>query len=262
MKKLIVWGGLGLTLLVAGAIAVTIMSINPLIEKAVNTFGPKLVAAPVHLDTSDVSVFSGEGELRGLFVGNPAGYKSESAFKLGAVRVKVDKESFASDRIVINDITILAPQITYELSGRKSNIQALLDNVNKTAGQEQAAEKQRKKSGQEEPGGGQKIQIDNLLIKGGEITLAITGLGGEVMTVPLPEIHLTDIGKDKDGATPAEAFAQIMAAVNKAVGKAAAGSLGNLTKGLEKSLEDLKNNSGDLKKGVDDLSKGIKGMFQ
>jgi len=262
MKKLILWGGTGLVLLVAGAIAVTIMSINPLIEKAVNTFGPKLMGAQVHLTASDVSVFSGEGELQGLFVGNPAGYKSPSAFTLGSVKVKVDKESLASDRIVINDITVLSPKITYELSGKKSNIQALVDNVKKFAGQESAAAEERQQSGQAEAGGGQKIQIDNLLIQDGQITLAVTGLGGDVMTVPLPEIRLTGIGKDKDGATPAEAFAQIMAAVNKAVGTAASGALGNLTKGLEESLKGLGDKNGDITKGVEDLGKGLKNMFQ
>lgn len=262
MKKLFVWGALVLGLLVAGAIAVTIMSINPLIEKAVNTLGPMLVDAPVRLETSDVSVFSCEGTLRGLFVGNPAGFKAESAFKLNEIHVKVDRDSLATDRIVINDITISDPQITYELSSGKSNIQALVDNVNKAAGREQAAKQDRKQSGQQEPGGGQKIQIDNLLIRGGEITLAVTGLGGEVMTVPLPDIQLTGIGQDKDGATPAEAFGQIMAAVNKGVVQAAAGSLGNLTKGLEKGLKGLQENSGDLKKGVEELGKGLKGMFQ
>lgn len=262
MKKLILWGGTGLALLIAGAIAVTIMSINPIIEKAVNTFGPRLMGAPVHLETSDVSVFSGEGELRGLFVGNSPGYKSESAFTLGAVRVVVDKQSLASDRVVINDIAVLAPKITYELSGRTSNIQALVDHVSRTAGTQNAAAEERKSSGEAEPGGGQKIQIDNLLIRGGQVTLAVTGLGGEVATVPLPEIRLTGIGKDSDGATPAEAFAEIMAAVNKAVSKAASGALGNLGKGLEEGMKNLEQKSGDLQKGVDDVTKGLKNMFQ
>lgn len=261
MKKLIVWGALVLGLLVAGTIAVTIMSINPLIEKAVNTLGPRLVDAPVHLDASDVSVFSGEGTLRGLFVGNPAGFKSESAFKLNEIHVKVNRDSLATNRIVINDITVIDPRITYELSSGKSNVQVLMDNVNKAAGREQDAKQDRQQSAQQEPEGGQKIQIDNLLIRGGEITLAVTGLGGDVMIVPLPDIQLNGIGQDEDGATPAEAFVQIMAAVNKGVAQAAAGSLGNLTKGLEEGLKGLQDNPGDLK-GVEELGKGLKNMFQ
>lgn len=262
MKKVLLFGVLGLILLVAGFIVVTIMSINPIVETAVNEYGPRLVKAPVSLEKSDLSIFSGEGTLSGLFVGNPQGYKSEGALRLGSVSVKVDKNSLATDRIVINDITVLAPKITYELSGGKSNIQALADNVTQLAGKEQAAQQGRKDAGKEEPASKQKIQIDNLLIKGGEVTLAVTGLGGEVMTVPLPEIHMTGIGADDDGASPAEAFGQIMAEINKSVTGAASGVLGGLKKGLEQGAEQLKQGAEDMKKEVEGLGQGLKKMFE
>lgn len=262
MKKIVLFGVMGLILLVVGFVVVGVMSINPLVVKAVNEYGPELVGAPVHLDKSDISIFSGEGALSGLVVGNPKGYKSKEALSLGGVSVKVDKNSLTTDRIVINDITVAAPRITYELSGGRSNIQALADNVKRLAGEEKAAEKTRSDAGREEPGGEQKIQIDNLLITGGEVTLAVTGLGGEVMTVPLPDIHLTGIGADDDGATPAEAFGEVMAAVNKSVGGAASGALGDIRKGLEQGAEQLKKSGEDLKKGVEGLGDGLKKMFQ
>ncbi|WP_461208388.1 hypothetical protein [Desulfocurvus sp. DL9XJH121] len=262
MKKLLLWGGLGLVLLVAGVIVATVMSINPIVEKAVNTFGPDLLGAKVHLDKSDLSIFSGQGTLSGLFVGNPKGYETESALRLGSVSVAVDKASLATDRIVINDITVTAPKITYELAGRVSNLQALANNVAGVADREGAAEASRGQAGKEEPGSKQKIQIDNLLIAGGEISLSVKGLGGKAMTVALPDIRLTGIGKDEKGTSPAEAFAQVMAAVSKSAGGAATGALGDLGKTLEQGVQELTKDPEGLKKGVEDLGQGLKKLFQ
>lgn len=262
MKKILFWGGLGLALLVAGFIAVTIMSINPIVEKAVNTFGPDLLGAPVHLDESDISVFSGEGALRGLLVGNPPGFKSDEALRLGSVSVKVDKSSLASDRIVINDVTVIAPKITYELSGSTSNIQALADNVTKLADRQEAAQESRKAAGKDEAGSKQTIRIDTLLIKDGEITLAVSGLGGKVMTVPLPEIRMTGIGKEGNGASMAEAFAEIMAEIEKAVAGSASAALGELGKGIKQGAEQLKQGADEIKKNVEGLGEGLKKMFK
>ena len=262
MKGIMFLLGLGLVLLVVGFVALGIVTVNPLVVKAVNSYGPDLVGAPVHLDESDLSIFSGEGTLKGLVVGNPAGYKSKEALSLGSLSMKVDKNSFGTDRIIIKDVVVAAPKITYEYSSGKSNFQALADNLSSLAGEEEAARKTRADIGEEEPGGEQKIQIDNLVITGGEVTLAVTGLGGEVMTVPLPDIHLTGIGADDDGATPAEAFAEVMAAVNKSVGSAASGALAGIKQGLEQGAEQLKKSGEELKKGVEGLGDGLKKMFQ
>ena len=50
--------------------------------------------------------------------------------------------------------------------------------------------------------------INNVIVKDGKVNLTMAVLGGKQITAPLPDIHLKDIGKEKGGATPAQAFEQ------------------------------------------------------
>lgn len=247
-------------LLFGGVIFYGLMSINPLIKKAVEYMGPEMTGAPVTLAESDVSIFSGEGALRGLFVGNPKGFETPSAIELDAVSIKVDTTSFSTGKIIINELVIDTPRITYERSGKISNFDALMANVKKAVGQEGDAKGERDKqaesgAGEGEPGGSQKIVIENCWIKNGSVKLAVTGMGGELATVSLPDIHLTDIGAEGDGATPAEALEEILGAITKgstkAVGSVAAGVSEQLQKGADA-----------LKKGADSLKKNLEGGLQ
>ena len=80
------------------------------------------------------SATSGEGVLRGLKMGNPKGFKSDSAFRLGEVRVRIDIDSLGRDTVVIKEVVITAPEITYELWPNGSNIDAIRRNVESTMG--------------------------------------------------------------------------------------------------------------------------------
>ena len=51
-------------------------------------------------------------------------------------------------------------------------------------------------------------------------------------TLPLPDIHLTDLGKGKDGITPAELFADILDQISLGTVKAIAGSVGDAGKAI------------------------------
>ena len=51
--------------------------------------------------------------------------------------------------------------------------------------------------------------IDRVTVSNGTISI-VTPLVGKALTAPLPTIELTDIGRDKGGASPAEAFKKIV----------------------------------------------------
>ncbi|MGZ0247110.1 MAG: hypothetical protein ACKVH1_14335, partial [Alphaproteobacteria bacterium] len=77
---------------------------------------------------------NGEGTLSGLIVGNPSGYKTESAFNLGSISMKLDTSSLTSDTIIIKSIVIDKPEITYEFGDGGSNVDVIGKNVEKAAG--------------------------------------------------------------------------------------------------------------------------------
>jgi hypothetical protein len=84
-------------------------------------------------------------------------------------------------------------------------------------------------------------------------------LGGKEIPVPVPDIHLKDIGKDsKDGkgATLGEASAKVMDEITGSMTKAA--SAINLD-GIKKQAEELTKGAGDAAKSVTDSIKGLFG---
>jgi hypothetical protein len=253
MKKLLIAGIVLIAVVVAGVILL-VGNIDGIIKKGVETVGPKILQAPVSLDYVDISVSSGSGELNGLTIGNPVGYKTEYAFQLGGIAVALDVKSVTTDKVHIRNVLINAPQIIYEGAlGKKNNLSQLQANVASFTGGSDSTENKTDSSEREESGGGKKVQIDYIKIADGRISISMDLLKGKALTVPLPTIELRDIGKEKE-ATMSDALKQILAAVNKAALPAVKGAVTNFTKGLTGTTEAVQE---EAQKGLDKL----KGLF-
>src|SRR5437764_8512643 len=100
MKKLIIRIAAVVLILLVIALAVVFFSLNSIVKKGVETVGPKLTKVEVRLGSAKLSPLSGNGRLSDLFVGNPEGYKTPSAMKLGDIKVAVEPGSILSDTLV------------------------------------------------------------------------------------------------------------------------------------------------------------------
>lgn len=266
MKKFIALGASVLVVLIIGLVVTVVLSINPIIEKAVNTFGPKITDTDVRLGSANVSFLSGSGSLSNLFVGNPKGFSSPSAMELGDISIRVDKNSLTSDTIIIEKIVVTNPRLTYETKGKTNNIQTLLDNVKRNASSDgsgsakgdSGSTKGDTAAEGESEASSKKLVINELLITGGEINLVMSMLGSRNVTVPMGDIRMTDIGRDKK-ADPAEVFARILGAVNKDV----MGSVSSGLKDLGGSLTEGAKGAGEaVGSATKDLGNKIKGIFE
>src|SRR5260370_30070876 len=101
MKKILVRIVIGFAVLLVLALAVVFFSLNSIVKKGVETVGPQLTKVEVKLGSAEISPFSGSGRLSKLFVGNPEGYKTTSAFQMGSIKVAVKIGSVMSDVIVV-----------------------------------------------------------------------------------------------------------------------------------------------------------------
>jgi len=197
-------------------------SLDGLIVTAVEKVGSQVTGVAVNLDKAAVSLSSGKGSLSGLRVNNPAGFETASAFRLATISVSLDAASVTSDPVTIKEIVISRPNVTYELGSSGSNIDAIQRNVDRFI----AANKPVSGSGGASNGGGAgaekgpKLIIENLYIRGGEINVSATFLGGKTMTTSLPDIHLKDIGKDTGGASPGEIASKVMEELSSGAGQA------------------------------------------
>lgn len=210
-------------------------SLNSIVKHGVETIGPKAMGASVKLSDVDISIFSGKGKLKGLFIGNPEGFKTDSAFKVTEIRVALNVKSVFSEKIIVDKIYIDSPEITYEKGGNGDNFKALLKNIEKFTGgsvsadQKDAAEEPKKEE--------KKIQISKLTINNGKVNMSMTALGGEKLTLSLPDIQIKDIGKEKEGTTFSKAMAQVFSVLNKNIGIAVAGSLKDIGEAAGETVE-------------------------
>ena len=259
MKRVAIGLAALVVILVVGVIFLY-SSLGAIITKAVNHEGPEIIQAKVHLDDTVIDATSGKGSLHGLLIGNPEGFETESAFKMDKIEVTLDTTSITSDVIVINEIDILAPEVTYELGGGGSNVAAIQKNVNAYVKKHVGASDSKEK-GEAKEEGGPKMVIDHVYVKGGKVNISASLLGGKSMTVPLPDIHLKDIGKKENGATPGEVVQSIIGALNKAIFKAVApldlSKVGDVVAG--KAVEGTKDAVEGTTKGVTDSVKGLFG---
>ncbi len=214
-------------------------SLNKIIVKGVTTLGPQLTRTEVKLESSNISLFSGKGELKGFAIGNPKGFSSNNAISLDRIKVAVDVKSIFSDNILIKQILIDGPKISYELAGKKSNIQAILNNINSPAKKEEKVKKTENKKHSSQ----KKVIIDLVKITNGKIDLAMTVLGGKGASLEFSDLTMRDLGRKKGGLTPEEAVLVIFNSINKGVSGSVSVS------------------AGDLKDKSKNLLEGVKGLF-
>jgi len=266
MKKILIGLAVVVLLAVVGGYFV-FSNLGGIIKAAVEDYGSEATQASVTLDSVDLDVTSGKAGLNGFVVGNPSGFETESAFKLGSIAVQVDPSSINSDTILINSVAITNPKVTYELVKGGSNIDAIQKNVDAYAKKFGAGgSSSSSSSGGEE----KKIVIEKLTITGGEVSVAADFLGGKEMGSKLPTITLTDIGKDSGGATPAEVIQKVIDSMTQGVGSAIGSlDLDGLAKGAtdqaKKALEGVTSgagSAGDAASGaVDGATEKLKGLL-
>jgi hypothetical protein len=223
------------------------------IKRGIETVGPMVAKVPVTLDSVNLSLFSGSGKVKGLVVGNPEGYKTPSAIKVDGASLAVQPGSIFADKVIIRSINVQGPEITFETDLKGNNLSKLVANLQATAGGTANAPA---KSGSPEAKASKKLQVDDFLITGGKIHVSVTLLGGKSATVPLPEIHLTDLGKDANGITAEELTAKVLTVIEKEAVHAASGVVKDLSKDLTRQA------TSEAAGAAEQATKGIGGLFK
>jgi hypothetical protein len=258
MKKILIGVGV-LVVIVAVGLFFLLGSLDSIVKAAVEKIGSDLTQTKVTLNDVNIEETSGKGVLRGFRVTNPDGFSDDDAFKFDEVSVTIDATTILSDPVVIKEIVIVGPQVVYEFGDRGSNLDRLNENVQSKAG-----------SGGGGDSEGPKFVIENLFLRDGKVAVQAPLLE-EKISLPLPTIHLTDIGKDGRGATPGDIADQTMEAILASASRAVSSAnidVGALTesageaakeaqKFLEKSGSDAAEGAGEAIDSAGDKVKGI-----
>lgn len=274
--KRILWIGGGLVaaviLVVVAATIFLASSLDSIVKAAVETLGSEVTQAKVELDEAEISPTSGEGALRGFLIGNPKGFETPSLVELGEVSLKLDIATVTDDTVVIEEILISAPKVTYEVGPEGSNLEALQRNIEEYLGTKSGAgqSEEGKTAGGAEESGGPKVIIKTLLITGGVVNVSHTALEGETLSASLPEIRLTNLGAEQGGATAGEVAEKIIAAVSEGVGAAVVPlGLDKLSEGLDEGAKEIQKTLEDageapakaLEEGAEGAGEAVKKLF-
>ena len=244
IKKILIGVAVFLVVLAGGGYYLY-SNIEGYIKTALETYGSEATQSQVKVAGVKLSVTSGEGGLSGIAIGNPKGYSSANAFSLGLASLKVDTGSLSKNPVVIKEIVIDRPHVVFEMGGDGgSNLQTIQRNVNAYAakmGGGGSAPSQKPAAGAKEPE--RKLIIENLYVRNGQIAASHALLKGQIISTGLPTIHLTNIGRGKGGATPAEIANEVIGAISQQANKAAMAD-------VTKSLDGLKGKVGEALGGA------------
>ncbi|MFZ0827586.1 MAG: hypothetical protein WAO02_09210 [Verrucomicrobiia bacterium] len=226
--------------------------LGPIVKAGIETIGPKITQVSIRVDAVKLSLLTGSASITGLLVGNPQGYTAPQAISVGSATVGLNPFSVLSDKIVVRSVRVDAPEITFEgnpFSG--NNLSKIEQNVN-AYGNKAAVSPATNATSSAAGKPARKLEVDDILI-----THAKVDFNGVSLT--LPDVHLTDLGKGSDGITAADLTRRVLQVLTTATVKAVANSATNVGKGAEKAGQDLEKSVGS---NLNNLTHGLGGLFR
>lgn len=227
-----------------------------IVKSGVEAVGPKITQTEVALSGVSLSLLNGSATIKGLVIGNPAGYKARTALEAGELHLKVEPSSLLSDKVIVRAVRIDGAKINVEGSATDNNLTKIQSNVEASlnslmSGSSNAAPKS--------SGAGKKLQVDDLVIARSELSLTLGMLGGKTTTVSLPDIHLSNLGQGPDGITAAELSKRIIASITGSVTQVVTDTVKKLGGAAVDAAKDVGKTATE---GLDKAGRGIKDLFK
>ena len=211
MKKALVALAIVLALL-AGAAVVAWNSIDLIVAWTLEHYGPDVTGVAVKVKEVRISPRDGKGAVRGLELGNPAGFGAPRALRLGEIRVHVDPTTLLEPVVRIHDLYVDTPSITYERGSKATNldvIQCSIEAYARGRSPDTRSDTSGKSPGSVPGSQKRKFIIDKLTIKSARVTMTNPALKGQGIAFDLPDIEMRDVGRRQGGATASEAASAV-----------------------------------------------------
>ncbi len=252
MKKWVAIIGLLVVVALGVGVFMLLRSLDAIVEAAIEKYGSEITGTAVRVGSVEIMLTDGRGTIRGLTIANPSGFSSGSAFSLGEIILDIEPSSVTENPVVIDEITVRAPQVAYELDANLgSNIQTILDNIERYAGSGGSGDGGAPGSAE---GPEVRLAVKRFTFEKGKVEADATAVGGEALKVKLPPLSMQNLGGSR-GAPPGDIGSEVLEAytrvVVKTVGKKQA------TKQLDKLIDD--NLEGEEGKAAKKLLRGVFG---
>jgi len=193
-----------------------INNLDSLVKNAIEKYGSEATQTAVRVESVKITLKEGSSVIKGLSVANPAGFEAKYAFSLGEIANKINIESLSNEVIVIDNITIRAPQVHFEMNQqRQTNLNELKKNLLGTAPastrkkQTKTQSKEQTKTQSKEP----RFILKRVHFSKGKIFAKVVPLNNKEYQLKLPEILLRNLGGSK-GATVAQLSHEILSVLS------------------------------------------------
>jgi len=209
MKKVILGLVLIIVFAIAGGVYYVLTNLDSLIESAIEKHGSEASRTAVLVDSVKIDLSNGAGAISGLTIANPEGFDLPYAFSLGEIRTGIDLQSLKEEPYIIDEITVLAPQVFVEINeDTRTNLNELKKNLvagSSTSSSTKSKDQSTSESGSNEP----RLIIRRVTFADGSIQAKVAALQNKEYQLKLPGLDMTDLGGSK-GATGAELASEIL----------------------------------------------------
>src|SRR5439155_18682525 len=136
---------------------------DALIKRAIEHFGPELTGLTVTVKSVKLEPVEGRGAISGLEIGNTRGFSGANALTLGEMRLAVDPATLTSDVVRIREISLEAPNITYERGAQGDNLSAIQKRI------ESQLPKSKGSAGGKDASPQRKFIVDHVQVRGAKV---------------------------------------------------------------------------------------------
>jgi hypothetical protein len=224
MKAIKIIGGIVLALVAVLAIVVFIglKNLNSLVKSAIESVGSDVVKTAVKVDHVNIELMEGRGEIDGIHIKNPTGYRIENAASFGNITLHIDPASLTNDVIVVKQLSIDSAQLIAEHKDLIDiNLQELYKNISAGGqpGKEPAPTTARPDI---------RFMLEKVSFTNMSLDLVSEKYGQRDFA--MKDIHLTNLGNKQEGLTAEQLTNALLTPVIDAARKRASREIEDLAK--------------------------------
>ncbi len=226
-RKALIAGGI-LVAVVLVALKLLGNNVDSIVKRSIESVGSQMTGVDVSVGKVTLALREGRGEIGGLEVDNPKGFEERHAFTLGSVVLAVDPATVTKDVLVIRELTIEAPDVSYEDASNGSNIEVIQRNAEAYA-KAHPTDAPKDSASEDAP----RLIVESLQIQNGKVRLA--DIRGKDGVVDLPPVRMRNLGKREGGLTSAQLAQAVVQELTDAIKASAKQALAD--RGKERAKE-------------------------
>lgn len=209
MRKTFIIMGISLALVALG-VWFFMWNTDTAAKDAIDKEGTQITQVSVSVAQVDLSHQTGEGRLTNLVIGNPPGFLTPFAFSFSDTTFKLYVHSLATKLYIIHELHVHAPDINIEQNDQHNNMEVIRANIQAFVDTHAVAADAQVT----------RFIIETLTIQNAKLHVSAPLIQKDLVTIPLPDVHLVNIGRDSGGATSPELVNLIMQQINIQIAQA------------------------------------------